>query len=264
MKTLRYNIEKHQNIGQDVIKKRISHRVKGGQTMSKIEGYGISQNSFYANSAKNKGAKGTGKKDKTDKTGKKESPVQLSVRAKRLLEELKRKYGNMDFIVADYESEEEAASYLSRGTKEYSVLIEPETLEEMAADESVKEQYTGILEDAVGSLKDMEGKLGDRKEEVKHLGVSIGSDGTVSYFADLEKIGERQKEWLDKTLADKKEAKAAQEKKAQDKAASERTKTTRVQADSVEELLEKINAVDWNQVKAEDKPVAGGRFDFSI
>ena len=46
----------------------------------------------------------------------------------------------MDFIVADYESEEEASAYLSRGTKEYSVLIDPELLEEMAADGKTKEK----------------------------------------------------------------------------------------------------------------------------
>lgn len=232
--------------------------------MSKIEGYGVQQSNFYANSVKNKNTKEAEKKDKTGRIGKKDAPVQLSTRAKKLLEELKKKYSNMDFIVADYENEEEAASYLARGTKEYSVLIDPETLEEMAADESVKEQYTGILEDAVDQLKGMQDKLGDKKDEVTHLGVSIGKDGTVSYFADLEKIGESRKEWLDKTLEGKKKDKAAQEKKAQEKAVSEKAKTTRVQADSVDELLEKINAVDWSQVKEEEKPVTGGRFDFSI
>ena len=34
--------------------------------------------------------------------------------------EIQKTYSNMDFMVADYESDEEAASYLSRSTKEYS------------------------------------------------------------------------------------------------------------------------------------------------
>ena len=37
----------------------------------------------------------------------------------------------MDFMVAEYEGDDEAAEYLSRGTKDYSVLIEPELLEKM-------------------------------------------------------------------------------------------------------------------------------------
>ncbi|MDE5597587.1 MAG: hypothetical protein K2J04_07125, partial [Lachnospiraceae bacterium] len=120
------------------------------------------------------------------------------------------------------------------------------------------------LEDAVGQLKDMESKLGDKKEDVAHLGISIGKDGQVSYFAELEKAGERQKEFVERTRESKKEEKAAQAKKAEEKAASERSKKTRVEADSVEELLDKIKAVDWDQVKPEVKPVSGSRFDFTI
>lgn len=71
---------------------------------------------------------------------------ELSQGAKDLLNEMQKKYGDMDFFVADYSSDDEAQRYLSRGSKEYSVLIEPELLEKMAADESVKEKYLGIIE----------------------------------------------------------------------------------------------------------------------
>lgn len=237
--------------------------------MSKINGYGINQSSLYANASKNKSAKETKEKDKVDKSEKKNSSVQLSTQAKKLLDELKKKYSNMDFIVADYENDEEASAYLSRGTKEFSVLIDPETLEEMASDEDAKAKNIGILEDSVSQLKDMSDKLGDKKDEVAHLGVSIGKDGKVSYFAELEKLGERQKEWIEKSRENRKEEKASKEKTAlekmmQENAPYEKTKKTRVQADSVEELIEKINAVDWDKVKEEEKPEEGGRFDFSV
>lgn len=231
--------------------------------MSKVEGYGVYQSSYYTNTAKSRASKESDKADKTDKTGRKD-PVQLSDKAKKLLEELKKTYGNMDFIIADYETDEEASEYLSRGTKEYSVLMDPETLEEMAADESAKAKYTGILDDAVGQLDNIREKLGDKKDEVARLGISIGKDGSVSYFAELEKIGERQKEWIEKSREDRKEQRTEQEKKIQENAMNERTKKTKVQADSVEELLEKIKAVDWDQVKEEQVPVTGGRFDFSV
>lgn len=237
---------------------------KEDEKMSKIDGYGVYQNSYYSNSVKNSATKGAEKTDKSGKADKTESKVTLSAKAKKLLEELKKNYKNMDFIVADYESDEEAASYLARGTKEYSVLIEPETLEEMAADNEAKEKYTGIIDDAVGQLKDMESQLGDKIDEVAHLGISVGNDGKVSYFADLEKVSERQKDFIEKTRANKKEERTAQAKKAEESAAKGRTKRTRVEADSAQELLEKIKAVDWEQVKAEEKPVTGGRFDFTI
>lgn len=233
--------------------------------MSRIEGYGVYQNSYMGNTTQ---SRSTREAEKTEKTEKKE-PVQLSDKAKKLLDELKKNYSNMDFIVADYETDEEASAYLSRGTKEFSTLIDPDTLEAMAADEEVKAKYTGILDDAVGQLKDIKEKLGDDQEDVARLGITIDKDGNVSYFAELEKSGERQKEWIEKTREAKKEERAEQEKKAQeqkeqDVAALGRTKKTRVQADTVEELLEKIKNVDWDQIKSEEKPVTGGKFDFSI
>lgn len=236
--------------------------------MSKIEGYGVYQNNYYGNSAVNgkdaQGAKKAGNADKTAKSDKADN-VQLSSNAKKLLEELKKTYSNMDFIVADYENDEEASAYLARGTKEFSVLLDPETLEEMAADEETKNKYVGILEDSVGQLKDMKEQLGDKADEVTHIGISIEKDGEVSYFADLEKMGEKQKEFIEKTRESKKEAKTEQEKKAQEElAAQERVKKTTVRANSAEELLEKIKAVDWDQIKSEEKPEAGSRFDFSI
>ncbi len=231
--------------------------------MSKVEGYGVYQGSYYTNTARSKSARETEKTDKTDKIAKKD-PVQLSDKAKKMLEELKKTYSNMDFIVADYETDEEAAEYLSRGTKEYSVLMDPETLEEMAADKDARAKYTGILDDAVSQLDDIREKLGDKKDEVTRLGISVGKDGSVSYFAELEKAGEKQKEWIEKVREDKKEQKTEQEKKIQENAMNERTKKTMVKADSVEELLEKINAVDWDQIKEEQVQRMGGRFDFSV
>ena len=111
--------------------------------MNKVSGYNAYQNNFYDNSAANRKVQSkssktssVGKSNETKKAG--NTPVQLSEKAKALLQELKRNYSNMDFIVADYDSEEEAASYLSRGTKDYSVLIDVEELERMASDEDVK------------------------------------------------------------------------------------------------------------------------------
>ena len=101
------------------------------------------------------------------------------------------------------------------------------------------------------------------------LGVSIGKDGKVSYFAELEKAGERQKEFVDKIREDKKEAaKEAAEKAAKDgtdKYNYDHSKRTTVYADSTEELLEKITNVNWDEIKEETSiPMPGGHFDFSI
>lgn len=197
-----------------------------------------------------------GKKDvETSKAGESQR-VELSDRAKKLLEKLKKTYKNMDFIIADYADDEGAAAYLARGSKEYSVLMDPETLEEMAADEKTEQKYTGILEEATGKLTDLKENLGDQKEEVKHIGVSIDKDGNVSYFAELEELGEKQKERIEKAKENRK-AEEAKKEKAE-------AKRTRVQASSVEELLEKIKNVDWSKIQADQVQTKGSRFDYSV
>ena len=187
--------------------------------MNKVNGYNLYQNTYYDSTINKKTQSKTSKttSSRTGNTQKTGSNVQLSNRAKALLQELKNTYSNMDFMVADYETEEEAASYLGRGTKEYSVLIDPEELERMASDDSVKEQNLAALDQAVGKLDEMKEQLGDRKDEVIRMGINIGKNGEVSYFAELEKAGERQKEFVDKIREGKKEAAAKAESKTHGK-----------------------------------------------
>ena len=242
--------------------------------MNKVGGYTAYQNNFIDSiNQKGKQQNKTSKSDsskKTDSTKKANGNVQLSDRAKALLQELKKTYSNMDFIVADYDSDEEAASYLSRGTKEYSVLIDPEELERMANDDSVKEQNLALLDEAVGKLDELKDQLGDHKDEVVRLGISIGKDGEMSFFAELEKVGERQKEFIDKIREGKKDV---ADKSMTDKTdprhqyghGYERGKRTTVHASTVEELLDKISNVDWDSIKEENTaPMPGERFSSSI
>ena len=176
----------------------------------------------------------------------------------------------MDFIVADYDSEEEAAAHLSRGTKEYSVLIDAEELERMAADDDVKKQNLSLLDEAVGKLDEAKKQLGDHKDEVVSMGVSIGKNGEMSFFAELEKVSERQKDFVDKIREDKKEAaKEAESDKTNPRQAHrydyERSKRTTVYASSTEELIDKIKNVDWDNIKEETTiPMPGGHFNYSI
>ena len=229
--------------------------------MSKIDGYSVYQTVYEKNVQKKNDLKKQEAANKVQKMEKYE-PVELSDRAKALLEELKKKYGNMDFMAANYDSEEEASRYLSRGTKEYSVLIEPELLEEMAADEEVKEKYLGVLEDATSQLKAVKEELTDEEEAtVKHIGVTVGSDGTLKFFAELEKSSAKQRERIEAAKEEKKEElEKAKEKRVDD----DKIKKTKVSADSVQELIEKIREVDWEAIKAEPMQLTGAKYDFTI
>ena len=253
--------------------------------MNRVGSYEAYQNSLYERTKAAKEADavgaaktGTGTVDvsSTAKSGR----VTLSEDAKNLLKELKRKYGNMDFIIADYETDEEAERYLARGTGEYSVLLTPEELEKMAADESYKKQNLSILDDAVSKLGEMKTQLGDKEHEVSRIGIAIDSEGKISYFAELEKVNEKQRERIEKRREESREGskradssaktgerigKNEAEERIQKKEAEESkepVKRTVVRADSVEALLKRIKEIDWSAVKAEEEQLQGRRIDF--
>ncbi|MBO6133728.1 MAG: hypothetical protein J6P05_05275 [Lachnospiraceae bacterium] len=206
------------------------------------------------------------KKVMSDKT----EDVQLSDKAKDLLESLKKKYGNMDFFIAKTDSEEEASEIMSRGTKEFSVLLDPDELEKMAEDEEEANRVYGILDNAGSAMEEIRTSLGDDADQITRIGFSFDSEGKVSYFAELEKMSEKQQERIEKSIEDrkaaKKEAEKADEKKAAEKLKSDKVKRTRVEASSIEELTEKIKNVNWDEIEAERKlpPMAGAKFDLSI
>ncbi len=234
--------------------------------MNGINGYQVYQSDYASRTAYDAyGAKTQSTAKKNETSGVKKEPVELSDNAKDLLERLKKKYSNMDFMVANYESDEEAQRYLAGGTKDYSVLIEPEVLEEMAADEKAEKKYTNMIDEATAKLSDMKDKLGDEEDNVVNLGISFGKDGSVSYFAELEKSSAKQRERIEKTRAEKKEQARKDQKTEEEKRLadlSEMTKRVRVSARSAEGLLEKIRNVDWDKVKPEQKEKVGGIIDY--
>ena len=152
------------------------------------------------------------------------------------------------------------------------MLIDPKTLEEMATDEEVKEKYLQVMEDSRTQLSDMIEELDDEEEQqIKRVGVSIDRDGTVSYFAELEKTNAKQQERIEKSREEKaeKEKKAEKNEKAEkqeealQKAASDKRKKAFVEADSIEELLEKIRSFNWDEVQETEVKRMGGKIDFT-
>lgn len=211
-------------------------------------------------------AKADSAKSASASKGDKKAP-ELSRAAQKLLKELQKSYKNMDFIVADYETDEEAAALLSRGKEEYSALISADELEKMAADENVKKKNLEILDGAVSRLDEMKTKLGDKADDVTRIGITIGDDGEVSFFAELEKSSAKQRERIEKQREDRKEeAKDAKKTEADEYRAHGKNaeKRTTVFASTVEELAEKIANIDWNTIKEETYNPTGQKFDFMI
>lgn len=228
--------------------------------MDKVNGCGMYRDYGEKGLKRNENLRKPEKTEKSDKPSETKQ-TELSDKAKELLKELQGKYNNMDFMVADYDSSEEAQRYLSRGTKQYSVLIEPALLEKMANDDATKEKYTGLIDGATAKIDDMKEELGDDIQNVKNIGFSVKESGEVSFFAELEKMSEKQKERIEKGREEK--AEAAKEK-SHKKQTDEATKKAFVEADSASGLIEKIRQIDWGDIKKSKAETQGSRFDYSI
>lgn len=229
--------------------------------MERIENY-VNQSGFYGQAVQAERGGAGEKAAAADAAREKREPAPLSQAARKLLKELKKSYGDMDFIVADYKTKEEAASYLARGTSEYSTLLTPEELEKMAADGNYKKEALQKLDKAVNKLDEMKEKLGDKGNDISRMGVAIGKDGEVSFFAELEKVSEKQRERIERQReADREAGKTDSGRMPNGRFSGKRTT---VFASSVDELAEKISRVDWNSIKEEPFSPSGQRFDFTI
>jgi len=157
----------------------------------------------------------------------------LSEAAKALLDELKEKYGeDTDFVIANFSTDEEAQELMSHGTKKYTVLIDPELLEQMAADESVKEQYLNEIDAAKGQMESMLDELGEDADKVESIGISVGADGTISYFAQMKEASDKRSEEIQEGLKERREEAKAERKEKEKERIEERLKKTDEEKDT--------------------------------
>ncbi|MCM1297999.1 MAG: DUF6033 family protein [[Eubacterium] siraeum] len=154
-------------------------------TSSSAKGLADMLNSLAENRSKTESKENTSKTEKTDWGY--ADPNKLSDGARDVLYELMDKYKGYDFIVGNWETDEEASRVLSYGMgKVGNVLISPDLLERMAADESVKAEYEGIIDQAANNLTQAKDDLTeDGKAIVDRMGMTVDGEGNISYFAAL-------------------------------------------------------------------------------
>ena len=189
---------------------------------------------------------------------------QLSEKAQKYYEELKKKYGDMDFILVSSDMKQQAKA-----------------IERMAEDESYRKQYEGILSNARNKISQMKQTLQKTGAKVKSFGIQVNDNGTATLFATLEKGREAQKTNMEKRAARKAaqrkaDKRAEKKEKAEEALASRRDKnraddvededTITFSADSMEELLRKVSDYMFMQrsdmVQTEEEKKVGQSFDF--
>ena len=190
-----------------------------------------------------------------------------------MLENLRGSRNDMDFMAADFENGDNAKDILAQSDKEYTVIFSKEEMEKMASDPKYYAEKMHSIEGALRMSDEINAQFGfervfgktngnaDADTKITEFGISFNSDGTTTFYAELEKSSASQKEYLEK-IQEKKAAEKKEIKKKEQSKQIEVRKTT-VQANSKEELLDKIKNVDWDSIKSEKNKI-GGRFDFSV
>ena len=221
----------------------------------------------------------TQKKSKV--SGKTIGKPELSEKAAKYYEELKKKYSKMDFILVSDDMKEQAKSQAGNYANANSmvVLIDEEKIERMAEDEEYRKKYEGIIGNAASNLSSLKDSISASNANVKAYGVQINDNGTASYFAVIDKSLSAQKERIEKKAAEKKEAHKAEKKKKAKEDYEEKLKnkdgrsskteskdTVTVTASSVEELVKKLDELKYEEmsdnVRTQVEMMVGQHFDF--
>lgn len=231
----------------------------------------------------------TNKLGKADNYGKTVGEPQLSEKAKKYYNDLKKKFGNYDFILVSSKEKENAKANAAKYANGYKtvVLIDEEKIERMATDEKYRKQYEGILMGAKTELSQMKASMEKSGANVKGYGMEVNDNGTASFFAVLKKSSADQKARIEKKAEAKKaekkaeakaEAKRNQKKKETErldkKKASDNNKVSEdedenlvtISANSIEELMKKIEEFSFNEksnsVLTESEMSIGQNIDF--
>ena len=210
----------------------------------------------------------------------------LSEKAEEYYNSLKKKFGNMDFVLVSKDQINAAKAQAgSFGNPNRTVvLIDEEKLEKMATDESYRKKYEGIISMSQSKIAEM-AKSFAGNPNITSFGMNVDSKGNTSFFATVSDTSKGQKERIEKHRAEKKQAdkeqqakmkKKAEEKKKSDRAEKKADEKERLEkkrseetfsADTIEDLIAKIQAHSYSgvsgDVRSEAEKALGGSVDFS-
>ena len=119
---------------------------------------------------------------------------ELSEKAAKYYEQLKKKYGNYDFILVSRDQKENAKANAAQYANSYKtvVLIDEDKIEQMATDEKFRKQYEGILSGAAAQMQQLKTSIQKSGADVKGYGMQVDDGGTLSFFAVLKKSSAEQ------------------------------------------------------------------------
>lgn len=218
----------------------------------------------------------------TSEYGKTVGEPKLSDDAKKYYDQLKKKYGQYDFILVSGDQKENAKANAAKYANSFKtvVLIDEEKIERMASDKNFRKKYEDILSGAAAQMQQLKDSVMNSGANVKGFGMQINDNGTASYFAVLKKSSADQKARIEKKAEQKKEEKKIADKKAHKKAEEKRLEKSHskdvsktdtddeevITANSIEELMKKLEEYAFNDrsnnVVTEQEQMVGQHIDF--
>ena len=219
--------------------------------------------------------KTTNEASKTSNTKHTIGSPQLSETASTYYEELKTKHNDVEFVLVDdantATAKEQAANINSN--KSMIVLISEDEVEQMATDKGVREKNEKLISDAKAQMPDLLNQLKESGTEVKSFGMELNDDGTVSYFAVIDKSIAAQKERIENKVEEKRaekkaDAKEAAAEKAENRRTEHKENLTTVTASNMDELIRKIKDTMYmakaDTVMTAQEKMIGQSFDITI
>ena len=163
----------------------------------------------------------------------------LSENAQNYLNELRQKYSDVNITVADFSNLEQRKSYMFSCSGYNNVAISSNIVEKMASDPAAAAKYEKVIADTPKQGEEYKKECEARNTILYAQGTVIDKDGKVTYWAisgdkeARENPGTVYKEKMQKQLEEKR-AKKKEEEKLKEKRLE--------QAETAEELLEKLKA----------------------
>lgn len=244
---------------------KLAYTVDGGHTQS-----GLSYLSRWMDDVKAELGKKQPVSKQNDISAKNEE--KLSKKAQDFLKNLREKYGDYDFMVGNRTDDLMALS--KSGCKEFSVIFSNAEIERMANDEKYAEEK---MQGVAGSVKMARriaeeygfGSAFDKDSAqngvINKISVVVNDDGSMKLFAELEKSTAKQRERIDKAreakAEEKKNSDRTKRKNLYEKEEKPSVKRTTIEATSEEELMDKIQKIDWEKI---GNSYSGDRVNYTV
>ena len=185
----------------------------------------------------------------------------LSKASSSYLETLKTKYSNAEIVVVGSDKADQVSEIAAdiKTNKSTVIVVTEDELEKMATDEETRNKNEALIDEAMQKLPEAVKKINDAGLNTKTVGIEI-KDGTVNYFAVIDKSIQAQKDRIEA----KQEEKRAEKKEE----ASKKEDLVKITASSLDEFIKKLEDLLYetkaDNVVTEQEKMVGQHFDFSL